>query len=44
MKQKLTAAGFEVVASDGPALDRYAKQQYERWSQFVKDTGLKLEE
>jgi tripartite-type tricarboxylate transporter receptor subunit TctC len=44
VKQKLTAAGFEVVASDGPALDRYAKQQYERWSQFVKDTGLKLEE
>lgn len=44
VKQKLTSAGFEVVASDGPTLDRYAKQQNERWSRFVKDTGLKLED
>ncbi len=44
VKQKLTAAGFEVVASDGPALDRFARQQYERWSRFVKTSGLKLED
>lgn len=44
VNQRLTVAGFEVVASDGPALDRYARQQYERWSRFVKDSKLKLDE
>lgn len=44
VKQKLTNAGFEVVASDGPALDLYVKQQNERWSRFIKDTGLKIED
>jgi tripartite-type tricarboxylate transporter receptor subunit TctC len=42
--KKLTDAGFEVVASDGPALDRYAREQYERWGAFVKRTGLKVDE
>jgi len=42
--RKLTQAGFEVMASDGPALDRYARVQYERWKGFVAKTGLKLEE
>ncbi len=42
--KKLTDAGFEVMATDGPALDRYALQQYERWNEFVKKTGLKVEE
>lgn len=41
---KLTEQGFEVVASDGPALDRYAHEQYERWKDFVQKTGVKLEE
>jgi tripartite-type tricarboxylate transporter receptor subunit TctC len=41
---KLTDAGFEVVASDGPALDRYAREQYQRWDAFVKKTGVKVEE
>ena len=41
---KLADAGFEVMASDGPALDRYAREQFERWSAFVKKTGLKVEE
>jgi tripartite-type tricarboxylate transporter receptor subunit TctC len=41
---KLTEAGFEVVASDGPALDRYAREQHDRWEAFVKKTGMKLEE
>ena len=41
---RLTEAGFEVVASDGPALDRYAHEQHDRWEDFVKKTGIKLEE
>ncbi len=44
VKDKLTAAGFEVMATDGPALDRYAREQFERWSTFVKTSGIKLEE
>ena len=40
----LTDAGFEVMATDGPALDKFAREQYERWSDFVKRTGLKVEE
>jgi tripartite-type tricarboxylate transporter receptor subunit TctC len=42
--KKLTDAGFEVMATDGPALDRYAREQYERWDAFVKKTGLRMEE
>lgn len=41
---KLTDAGFEVMATDGPALDRFAREQFERWSAFVKRTNLKVEE
>jgi tripartite-type tricarboxylate transporter receptor subunit TctC len=41
---KLTEAGFEVMATDGPTLDKYARGQYERWAEFVKRTGLKVEE
>jgi tripartite-type tricarboxylate transporter receptor subunit TctC len=44
VSKALTDAGFEVVASDGPTLDKYAREQFERWSEFVKRTGLKLEE
>jgi tripartite-type tricarboxylate transporter receptor subunit TctC len=42
--KKLTDAGFEVMATDGQALDRYAREQYERWGAFVKRTNLKMEE
>lgn len=42
--KKLTDAGFEVMATDGPALDRYAREQYDRWGAFVKRTNLKMEE
>jgi tripartite-type tricarboxylate transporter receptor subunit TctC len=42
--RQLTDAGFEVMATDGPALDRYAREQFERWSAFVKSTNLKMEE
>ena len=41
---KLTAAGFEVMATDGAGVERHAKQEYERWSNFVRTTKLKLEE
>ncbi len=41
---KLTAAGFEVMATDGPGVDRYAREQYERWSAFIKETRIKLEQ
>jgi tripartite-type tricarboxylate transporter receptor subunit TctC len=42
--EKLTQAGFEVMATDGPGVERHARQEYERWSAFVRSTGLKLEE
>ncbi len=41
---KLADAGFEVIASDGPSLDKYAHEQFDRWSAFVKRTSLKMEE
>ena len=44
VSRKLTEGGFEVVASDGPALDRYAREQHDRWAAFVKRTNLKMEE
>jgi len=44
VKGKLTESGFEVVASDGPALDRYARTQHDRWADFIKKTNLKVEE
>ncbi|NYT84257.1 Bug family tripartite tricarboxylate transporter substrate binding protein [Pollutimonas harenae] len=42
VKAKLANLGFEVMATDGPTVDRYAVEQYQRWSTFVKDTGLSL--
>ncbi len=44
VKQRLTAAGFEVMATDGPAVDRYTREQYDRWRSFVQEANLKLEE
>jgi len=44
VKEKLNQAGFEVMASDGAALDRYAREQYERWSRFVQSSGITLGE
>ena len=41
---KLTAAGFEVMATDGAGVERHARQEYERWGAFVRNTKLKLEE
>ncbi|MFW7340555.1 tripartite tricarboxylate transporter substrate binding protein [Pollutimonas sp. H1-120] len=43
VKKQLTDLGFDVMATDGPTVEKYAAQQYERWVQFVKETGLKLE-
>ena len=41
---RLTAGGFEVMATDGPGADRHARQEYERWSAFVRNTKLKIDE
>ncbi|KAA0892710.1 tripartite tricarboxylate transporter substrate binding protein [Pusillimonas sp. ANT_WB101] len=42
VKERLTGLGFEVMATDGPTVDRYAVEQYKRWDEFVKKTGLSL--
>ena len=42
--RKLTQFGFEVMATDGPGVERHAQQEYERWSHFVRSTNLKLDE
>jgi tripartite-type tricarboxylate transporter receptor subunit TctC len=44
IKTKLSQGGFDVQASDGPTLDKYAKREFERWQQFVKTTQLNLED
>jgi tripartite-type tricarboxylate transporter receptor subunit TctC len=44
VRTKLTQGGFEVMATDGPTLDRYTRAEYERWRDFVKATNLKLED
>jgi tripartite-type tricarboxylate transporter receptor subunit TctC len=44
IKTKLTQGGFDVQASDGATLDKYAKLEFERWQQFVKTTKLNLDD
>ena len=44
VKLKLTQGGCDVQASDGPTLDKYAKNEFERWQQFVKTTKLNLDD
>lgn len=41
---RLVAGGFEVMASDGPSLDRYAREQHDRWADFVAKTKLKIDD
>jgi len=41
---RLTQAGFEVMATDGAAVEQHARKEYERWSEFVRATGLNLQE
>ncbi len=41
---RLTQAGFEVMATDGPALDRFARDQHDQWARFIRETKLSLEE
>jgi hypothetical protein len=31
------------MATDGPALERHARAEHERWAAFVRDAKLKLE-
>lgn len=44
VKTKLTQAGFEVMATDGSALDQHVHTEHARWSRFVRETKLRLEE
>src|SRR5690606_12610550 len=44
VKRRLNDIGFELIATDGPSAERYAVEQYDRWTQFVKETGLSLTE
>jgi tripartite-type tricarboxylate transporter receptor subunit TctC len=41
---KLTQAGFEVMATDGAAVDQHTRKEYERWNDFVRRSNLKLED
>ena len=43
VKKQLTEAGFEIVASDGPALDAYVKQEFQRWDAFIKANKINLD-
>ena len=43
-RSKLMQSGFEVMATDGPALDRWVRQEYERWGRFVRDNKVQLED
>jgi tripartite-type tricarboxylate transporter receptor subunit TctC len=44
IRTKLVQSGFEVMATDGPALDRWVRQEYERWGRFVRDNKVQLED
>ena len=44
IRSKLMQSGFEVMATDGPALDRWVRQEYERWGRFVRDNKIQLED
>ena len=44
VKSRLTQMGFEVMATDGAGADRYVRQEYERWGDFVRRTKLSLDD
>ncbi len=44
IKTRLTQSGFEVMATDGPTLDKHVRQEYERWGRFVRENKIKLED
>ncbi|PZQ78340.1 MAG: hypothetical protein DI563_00650 [Variovorax paradoxus] len=44
VQRKLQETGFEVLATDGAALERHARAEHGRWSAFVRDAKLKLEQ
>ena len=44
VNKQLRDAGFEVVASDGPALNAYVMQEYQRWRNFIKTSRIKLDD
>ena len=44
VNRRLTQLGFEVMATDGAAADRHARQEHDRWDAFVRQIRLKLDE
>jgi len=43
VRQKLVAAGFEIVGSTPQELDRFVRAEFEHWDQFVREFNVKFE-
>jgi tripartite-type tricarboxylate transporter receptor subunit TctC len=43
VRQKLVAAGFEVVGSTPQELDRFVHAEFEHWDKFVREFNVKFE-
>ncbi len=43
VKQRLTDLGSEPIWMDGPATDRFVREEYERWGPIVRAAGVKIE-
>jgi tripartite-type tricarboxylate transporter receptor subunit TctC len=43
VRQKLIAAGFEVVGSTPLELDRFVRAEFEHWDKFVREFNVKFE-
>ena len=43
VRQKLVAAGFEIVGSTPEELDRFVRREFEHWDKFVREFNVKFE-
>ena len=43
VRQKLVAAGFEIVGSTPEELDRFVRREFEHWDKFVREFSVKFE-
>ena len=43
VRQKLGAAGFEIVGSSPEELDRFVRREFEHWDRFVREFNVKFE-
>jgi len=43
VRQKLVAAGFEIVGSTPQELDRFVRAEFEHWDKFVREFNVKFE-